>query len=346
MIDYLTCKIPCRLPAPLVDGATVKLDRDGLELVRTPHRMAVPGSFESSLQVRAVSPQELELAGNPAKWLQGHNLYGPDCPQELVAAALHRLSAVLGLNYAECFPEALQAAAVLSRVDCTYMAELPDLGAVHAWLRDAYATGSAIQRGRGVFENGNLVFGHARGKSFQHWQLLCYAKGDEIRRHPLPELMKAHPDVQPWSDRCLRLEVRLGRLLLQREGLLTLSNWDGGAARRQWDRAMSKLQFSEVDHDKAAADALPLPQRAAFALWKTGHDLREVYSKRSFYRHRAAIRRALSIDIAVPPPAHVTAEIVPIRRRLEAVVVGRPDWADRIDLELAGQGCFVFPHAA
>lgn len=346
MIDWLTCKVPCILPAAIVDGATVKLDRDGTELCRTPHRLPVSGSFESSILVRAVSPRELEISGNLAKWLQGHNLYGPDCPRELLAAALERLSAVLCLDYASCFPDALQSATRVSRIDCTYMADLPDAPAVHAWLRSAYATGSAVHRGRGVMQDGTLVFGHARGKSFQHWQLVCYAKGDEIRRHRLPPAMQQCVDVQPWADRCLRLEVRLGRLLLERAGLSTLSGWNEGAARSQWDSAMSKLQFSEVEHDKTAADALPLPSKAAFALWKTGHDLREVYSNRSFYRHRAAIRKALSIDVAVPPPSAATADIVPIRRRLEAVIVGRPSWADRVDLELAGQGCFVFPNAA
>ncbi len=346
MIDWLTCKVPCRLPQPIFDGQTVKLDHAGRELSRSHHRLALPGSFESSILVRAINCSELEISGNPAKWLQGHNLYGPDCPIDLLAATLQRLSDLLGLDRATVFPEALQRQARLSRIDCTFMALLPDSGAVHAWLRDAYATGSAVQRGRGVFENGTLVFGHARGKSFQHWQLVCYAKGDEIRRRAPPPVMAGSDEVRQWADRCLRLEVRLGRLALQRQGLATLSDWTEGAARMEWERVMAKLQFSEVECDKAAVDALPLHQRAAFALWKNGDDLRELYSKPTFYRHRSAIQKAIGVDIAVPPATQPTAEIMPIRRRLEAVLVGRPPWADRIDAELAGQGCFIFPNAA
>lgn len=346
MIDWLTCKVPCRLPQPIFDGQTVKLDHEGRELSRSHHRLALPGSFECSILLRSIDCTHLEISGNPAKWLQGHNLYGPDCPRELLAATLQRLSDLLGLDCATVFPEALQRQARLSRIDCTFMALLPDKGSVHSWLRDAYATGSAVHRGRGVFENGTLVFGHARGKSFQHWQLVCYAKGDEIRRRPPPPAMADSDEVRQWADRCLRLEVRLGRLTLQRNGLSTLSDWTEGAARREWERAMAKLQFSEVECDKAAVDALPLHHRAAFALWKNGDDLRDLYSKPTFYRHRSAIQKAIGIDIAVPPAATATAEIVPIRRRLEAILVGRPPWADRIDAELAGQGCFIFPNAA
>jgi II/X family phage/plasmid replication protein len=346
VIDWLTCKVPCRLPAPWVDGSTVKLDREGKVLLQTHHRVAVPGSHEASILVRAVSPQELEISGNLAKWLQGHNLYGPDCPRELLAVALARLAAIRGVDAAECFPAALQGSARLSRIDCTYMAMLPDPGSVRTWLRDAYATGSATHRGRGVFENGTLVFGHARGKSFQHWQLVCYAKGDEIRRHDLPGAMTADDAVLPWADRMLRLEVRLGRLLLERAGLSTLSNWTEGAGRAQWDSAMAKLEFSEVETDAAVVGSLPRALRAAFLLWKNGDDLREIYSPRSFYRLRSGLRASLGIDIATPPLSGPASNIVPIRRRLEAVLVGRPEWADRVDLELAGQGCFVFPNAA
>lgn len=346
MIDWLTCKVPCRLPGPWIDGATVKLDRHGVEILRTPHRVPVPGSHESSILVRAVSPVELEISGNLAKWLQGHNLYGPDCPRELLAASLARLAQIRGVDSVECFPIALQGSARISRIDCTYMAMLPDPGSVRSWLRDAYATGSAIHRGRGVFENGTLVFGHARGKSFQHWQLVCYAKGDEIRRHALPGAMLLDDRVLPWADRMLRLEVRLGRLLLERAGLATLSGWIGGAARAQWESAMAKLQFAEVDTDVALVNSLPRALRAAFLLWKNGDDLREIYSKPTFYRLRAGLRSSLGVDIATPLPSGPVSNVVPIRRRLEAVLVGRPEWADRVDLELAGQGCFVFPNAA
>jgi II/X family phage/plasmid replication protein len=346
VIDWLTCKVPCRLPAPWVDGCTVKLDREGVETLRTLHRAAVPGSHETSILVRAVSPMELEISGNLAKWLQGHNLYGPDCPRELLAAALERLASIRGVDASICFPQHLQDATKVSRIDCTYMAELPDAGSVRTWLRDAYATGSAIHRGRGVFENGTLVFGHARGKSFQHWQLVCYAKGDEIRRHTLPGAMTGNDLVLPWADRMLRLEVRLGRLLLERAGLSTLSNWIGGAGRAQWESAMAKLQFAEVETDPTVVASLPRSLRAAFLLWKNGDDLREIYSKTAFYRLRAGLRDALGVDIATPVQRGPVSNVVPIRRRLEAVLVGRPDWADAVDLELAGQGCFVFPNAA
>ena len=33
------------------------------------------GSHDSSISIRSLTPQTIEISGNPAKWLQGHNLF-------------------------------------------------------------------------------------------------------------------------------------------------------------------------------------------------------------------------------------------------------------------------------
>lgn len=45
---------------------------------------------------------------------------------------------------------------------------------------------------------------------------------------------------------------------------------------------------------------LPGPHRAAFELWKAGFDLREVYHRRTYYRHKRFILENFGIDIGAP----------------------------------------------
>jgi hypothetical protein len=53
-----------------------------------------------------------------------------------------------------------------------------------------------------------------------------------------------------------------------------------------------------------------------------------------------------NIDIAILRPQVPTAEIIPLKRTLEAVPFGRPSWASRIDTDLRAAGAYVFDNAA
>lgn len=349
VIDWLTCRIPVRLPAPIAGGWTVKLAQDGTERLRTPHRLSVEGSFSSSITIRAPSTTELEISGNPLKWLQGHNLYGTDDPKALLWAALQRLEPVLGGDLASIglrSPAALDST-IVTRVDCTQMLQLATPGDVLSWIRSAYATGSARRRGRGIMREGTLVYGDAAGRNFARWQIVIYGKGQETESHPLPDLMMNDDDVRSWTNRCLRIEVRLGRLEIEKLGLRTLCNWNAATSSTMWNAKVSSLSFND-EAKSGAVDLVSLPEhlRGTYAQWKLGADLRQTMTKAKFYRHRALIRGLTDVDIAVPPASAATATVVPIKRTLEARPVDRPYWADRIDAELLKTGAVIVGSAA
>ena len=225
MVDWLTCRVPVSLSAPIADGHTIELDASGEIRRCTPHRLKVPGSYASSLLVRAISLDELEIQGNPAKWLAGHNLWGMDCPLELLQATLARLWGILGLDPASVLSGALAAlhGVIITRIDLTAMYELGSRAEVLAWLRSAQHQASIPHRGRGVFREGSLILGSAKGKAFTRWQVVCYSKGQEVTAHPLPEPIANDEQLSAWTDRQLRIEVRLGRHELMEKGLRTLS---------------------------------------------------------------------------------------------------------------------------
>lgn len=332
MVDWLTCRVPVSLKAPIADGHTIELDASGEIRRCTPHRLKVPGSFSSSLLVRAVGLDELEIQGNPAKWLAGHNLWGVDCPSVLLRAALDRLWGILGLDPAEVLPGPLAGlqGVIITRIDLTAMYELGSRAEVLAWLRSAQHQASIPHRGRGVFREGSLILGSAKGKAFTRWQVVCYSKGQEVAAHPLPEPVAQDEQLSAWIDRQLRIEVRFGRHELKEGGLRTLSEWQGGTmSARLFEEKIAQISFQSTDE----VDLCLLSTRAQFTFcaWRDGQDLRAMLSKSAFYRHRSEIRTALGIDISIPPTPKAESNVVPLFRVLEARPVGRPDFADRID---------------
>ena len=350
MIDWLTCRIGVHLPAPIADGWTLKIDRDGGEVLRVPHRLSVLGSFESAVAVRAVVTDELELSGNVSKFVQGHNLYGSDDPIAVLWEALQRLVPVLGAPLAEIGLRSmadLAARTTISRVDCTYMLKFDAPGDVLSFLRGAEATGRVPRRGRGVLKGSTLVYGHAAGKRFTRWQLVLYSKGQEIADNPLPQFMMSDVEVVSFANCCLRVEVRLGRNELRERGLRCLADWSRATCSVMWREKVQMLSFNETVVDELADMAtLPNHLRGTYAQWKLGHDLRKSMTKAKFYRHRRLIEGVTGVDIAIAPAAPSTPNVVPIKRVLEARLVDRPEWADRVDSQLRAAGCFTFPAAA
>lgn len=338
VIDWLTVRIPVQLPCTIDGGHTLKLDRNGSVTKRIPHRLSVHGSFESSIAIRAPSTEELEISGNPAKWLQGHNLYGPSDPVELLWAVLQRLEGlpyILPCSLAEMglrSPHSLSGT-IITRIDLTEMMMLPSRADVAAFLRTAELTGHLAHRGKGVMRGGTLVYGDAQGKQFTRWQAVLYGKAEEAESHPLPEVMAVDEEVRAWLDGCLRVEVRLGRLELAERGLRHLRDWVSVDPFSLWGEKVAQISFNE-GRETLDLDKLPRHLRAVFAAWTTGEDLRRMYAARTFYHYRRQLKALAQVDIKLPPAVAPVAQIVPFRRVLEAVPVGRPNWADRIDSSL------------
>lgn len=351
MIDWLSVKIPVSLPRPIVGGYVASLDEGGAVLQQTAKRKLVLGSYEAKVTVRAPSLSELEISGNCAKFLQGHNLYGTDDPIQLLWRTLQRLAQLgefpCSLSDMGLYGPGSLTDATVTRIDVTGMFLLDSQAHVLDYIRTAGSVGHLANRGRGsVKGDGTVVFGDAKGKSFRRWQLVMYAKGPEVRKHALPPAMGSDWSVLGWADRCLRVEARFGGLELAKQGLRSLGEWSGKRAAKIWDEKVSLLSFNDTNAATLDLHHLPKNLRAVYSAWTTGGDLREMYSTATFYRRRKQLLDLVGVDIAVPPPSVPTAHVVPLRRVLEAVPAGRPEWADRIDALLVSEGAFAFPRAA
>jgi II/X family phage/plasmid replication protein len=350
MIDYLTARIhlPRPLPAPINGGHFLRVTEGG-EIERTTAlRKRVLGSFEAALQIRAPGVHELEISGNPVKFMQGHNLWGTSCPTEALWAALVHLEAsgalpvslrALGL----VGPSVLADATELSRVDCTAMLLADGWHDVLTVLRSLRVAGRLRDRGASGLphpwpesQGGGVTFGGRPGQTARHRQLTFYAKGKETTVHPLPSVIGDDAELMDWVARCLRCEVRLGTNYLRKRGLRALGLWTHETAAREWAEMMERIDMNGSEEKPEALAGLPPHLQIAYAAWQSGADLKSMSSLPTFYRKRAAILKATGVDIAIPRPKDPTAQIIPFKRVIELRPAGRPAFADRIDRMLLG----------
>ena len=79
MIDWVTAILPCNHdPSKLISGMVMSFDSRGQNEWVVNKQLSVEGSHSSTIQVKSYSPTEIWVSGNPAKFLQGHNIFGTD----------------------------------------------------------------------------------------------------------------------------------------------------------------------------------------------------------------------------------------------------------------------------
>lgn len=327
MVDWLTVELPCELPGPIFGGSITKAKLDGEIEWHVLSRMQLEGSWSSKINVRSVSPQLLEISGNVAKFLQGHNIFGPDDPAALLRTFLDVVQPVL---WPEGMPSIDVEGGSISRIDVTDGLLLDRPGDVLSFLKAAEERGNCPYRGRGVFKGeGTLVYGDATGKRAKAWQLTLYSKGLEVAHRPLPLPMAQHPGVLDWVNRLLRVEVRLRTEELKRIALRRVGDWKPGSALAAWEAKVGKIAFMEGSVMEGNEMVGVKPRLVAFyRAWSAGDDLRQCLTKTSFYRLRREMRDQFGVDISIKAPR---SNVVPLRRVITAEPAHRPPWADAVE---------------
>lgn len=325
MIDWLTVR--AFVEAPVYGGRILSIDPDGVIEWQCEKRVSVEGSHSSSVTVRRFPlDNSLEISGNPAKFFQGHNVFGSGdiaaLSRAFVLGVLERIGYRPDASEAELIDRGVL---VLSRIDTT---ESWDFGTL-ARARNAVAGLSQhshlSHRGRGsLIAEGTCVW----GKGSRRWNGKAYAKGLELLKHKLPSDLVNRGQVFELAQGLVRFEFTVRSMELKRRRLDIAENWArlGVTPESLHSDLMSQLTISDaamVDTDTLAD--LPPRLQAAYQLWQDGHDLRAMYSRRTFYRYRAALL-AFGIDVATVQPRE-RSNVVPLRVVLTGSRVGVPEWA-------------------
>lgn len=333
MIDWVSAKVPVRHPAPLQGGRTVILDADGNITRSTTRSAVIEGSHSAKVMLRTVDSrtpsghfETIEFVGNPLKFLQGHNLWGPDELVPMFTHAFFRALNIIGVHY--CHDEVAACLAGnfrISRVDVANNWTLPCRSDVLAWIRAASELSSLKYRGRGnLFGNSSLYFGQGSSR----WSFKFYAKGDELvkNKEAVRESLPRRDLLLEYAASILRGELTMRGEELKRYGLNYGTGWTPASASNLFQAVIGRLSVgTNMALTSSTIADMPASARACYLLWEQGLDPRGIYSRSAFFRHRKALM-PFGIDIAATKAVH-TSNVVPLVRTLQAEPARIPQWA-------------------
>lgn len=346
MVDWLTFTAPFEhdpgLGGPFYGGEILSTVPDPTHpdgeipdwIVRK--RIKLVGSWSADMQVRSVEVEGrrcVQVSGNPAKLLQGHNVFGSADLPGLVRTVLGRLCAARGVKPSLLDCADWRAGRIrLQRVDVTRSVDFGSLSTVRAAIRALDTCGRLRHRGRGhAFDGCSITF----GKGSRRWSLTFYAKGAELAlpSHSLPLSLADHPQLPGYAAGLLREELRLQSLELVKLGLEWMAAWKADTLAELHAGKLASVDLSEGNmSDSLAVESLPPRLRAPYLAWKAGHDVRALYSRTRFYVYRRELLNR-GIDIAVRQPgavvtaAAVQLAAVPLRDLIMGPEAPVPEWA-------------------
>lgn len=340
MIDWLTFSLPYSHSDPISDGSVFSVSSDGSIDWETAKRLQVRGSYESNIHIKtdkkSYNPETkqyefIHVDGNPSKWLQGHNLFGSDDLHGLAVEVGLKLYRLLSLTPSIEDINLLKSGSIpLHRVDINYSFSLPNQAKVLQFIHAMEIQAHLRHRGAGIMKGKTLYF----GQKSRRWSLKMYSKGHEInskkKGHQLPTNLSLLKSLKDWADDKLRIELTLRSLQLKDTYLETASKWGDNTALETFKTYLESLEMStQKDLTSDALADLPTRLKPVYKLWQSGEDLRSIYPKNTFYRHRRALLE-YDIDIAVIQPSKKeTSNVIPFIEVLKAVQVsGVPDWAE------------------
>lgn len=339
MIDWISAVVPLVGAGTLHNGCIVSMDADGVIQWEAVRRLEVEGSFSNRVQLRGREDEALEFSGNPAKFLQGHNLFGTASVVPLMAGMLDQLADRLGLTpSAENLADWRAGGYPLSRVDIAGMLRLDSDKSVRKVLDLIGQFAKTKYQGASV-KSGTVYI----GQNSRRTTLKLYSKGEEItsgkKGHGLSTQLasESHQKLLNYGCGMLRVELTLRGMELRDRGLHRASHWTPAVAMSLLRERMNQLELNDTMMlAEDVVEALPPKLVPIYDAWKAGRDIQKLYSRPTFYRYRAALL-PFGIDIARVQPRVVVTESqyplgVPLRQILAAPFEGPPEWAIGTDL--------------
>lgn len=295
MIDWLSVKLP--IPLHINGNRMVEVSPDWEVLTERVMPLSLTArdhderpSWSSS--IRIIPGDRMAISGNPAKFIQGHNVDGPEDPGELLHELLDHIGDALGQRLRLPSLDGV----TVSRLDLTHTFRLPE--GVNAYSATSHLAQHATveRKGRAVAKGHSISFGKATGET----QLVIYDKGRELKAHlPADDVRAALMDL-PDLDRMLRVELRVRRKYIHRHGLQALSAWNDGTREEVWKQAMAGLKISDLHTTEIVEEDKRGRLFLLVQAWMNGQ--LPPMSRATMFRNRSDIRRLYGVDIMVAPP--------------------------------------------
>ena len=334
MIDWLNIEVPFA-HRPIAQGRRLVIDHDGtitsdfvqLRAVEKEHE----GSYSTRIAVSSIDTDYtvgecgvldagsglvsgLSVKGNPIKYLQGHNIFGPSCIKTLARAVVADVLPKLGFStfdVARCLVAIEEGRYRVTKIDITKMFRLGSDADVDAYLQMMRHTVSA--RGdRCEFCKNTFYVGKHSGL----WSFKFYNKLREIssraKAHRLPDFLPRDAFFE-FTTGLLRAELVLHAQILNRLNLT-----DPQKLQNQLDALFNEFAGRLTMKNQAITDVdilkLSRAYQATLAMWREGRSLKSELPRETYYRHRRKFLE-LGIDIGKRPirVEDKIAEILPLK---------------------------------
>lgn len=327
MIDWLTLRL-FSLGHHVRAGAVMAVTADGEVEWSSPRRQVVEGSHASRVTLRHHTfDGSLEVSGNPAKWFQGHNIFGTDSIEPLAQAFALSVLDVAGIPLDDQSRSLIsRGLIVISRVDVTESWDFGSRQRATAAVQGISEMGHLKHRGRGsLLAEGTCYF----GKKSRRISAKAYAKGLELTKHPFSRELVHADELLDVAQGLVRVEWTLRAMWLKGRALDVVSNWGtkGVTPATLHGELMAGLNLSEAEmRDTTKCEGLAPRLQGIYSAWAEGVDVRAMFKSRAtFYRYRSELL-PLGIDIAVKRPREES-NVIPLRVVLTGKPFEVPAWA-------------------
>ena len=332
-IDWLSALVstPPELSPGYSSGQFLRIDPEGEVVSRKPSPLDVQdadASSSRSFRVWTPQPHTLHLSGNPVKLLQGHNLFGSCDVPGLYLEAGQWIRQQVGMFPCAARWDSLQFALPrFTRCDITRSYRFDSVSVAQSFIRHVAGAARSRHGAAKLYGSETAIF----GEGSRRWSFKVYDKYSEMvhQRKKWNRIFSAFsPTAEPfddelmqWSYGVVRFELtlrspeleQLQARLVGRPGVIDRSehSWQKFAL-DVWSEYYARVTFNDNAGMTMKKDllegTLSTQQRATLQLWRTGTDLRAMYPKATFYRHRGDLLKAVGVDIATPPPTEAAPE--------------------------------------
>jgi II/X family phage/plasmid replication protein len=317
MIDWISGFLPLQ-HKPIKGLSFTKTDESTGELLsKFEMGRQFEGSASNKLTLRTEGDR-LFFSGNPAKFLQGHNLFGIDDPKRLMFLAMDYIykNNILEYNYFG-LDKALNKMD-LTRVDINNSYGLSTQFDVTTTINSLHH-GAKSRHGKAT-RKGDTVY---LGQSSTLWSFKGYDKLLEIltrkEQKKLQQLtLEQYNLINKRAKNIFRFELTLRGKELKKLNLRTLENWNKDTAQELFNEYKNKLDITaNIKMTTKQLEKLPLSVRNTYNNWKNGEPLEPgvTIGKGTFYRHKKILMDyGININIVKAPKQDNT---VPFVRILE-----------------------------
>lgn len=322
MVDWTTLWLRTETPIGWNTGELMHVNRDGELVTKWAAKEPVDHpSHDARFQLWAPDQCTLRVSGNPAKFTQGHNLWGTGDYALAVFAAGESLRRVAhapfpgSKTFDRCRP-GHGGSAKLTRLDVTRSIRMDSQKEAEALVGHIGRTAHTRHKSRKHVESGTAYF----GTTSRRWAAKVYSKLPEFSRwqgtlkgfQRRGALAHDWADLWDWAEGVVRFEFTIKQQELEvavsMNGGRALHDVAYGAgigedwALATWREYYARIEMSsgETDFEPDKLAELSNNERMTAFAWRKGVEPKAVLAHNTFYRHRRAIKKVLGVDIAEP----------------------------------------------